>query len=514
MAAEAMQTRRGFLKEAMLGAAALGGAGGLPSLVCRAAAGDAREAASRGTAEAGGKRRLSFVFVLVDDLGWADVGCNGSTFYETPNIDRLAAGGMRFTDAYAACPVCSPTRASIMTGKYPARLGLTNWLVGRIWPKHSPIRPVKWRTHMPLEEVTLAEAFKAAGYATGFFGKWHLGGRPYWPEKQGFDVNVAGCERGLPRTYFDPYRLPNLADRKKGEYLTDRLTEEAEKFLAANRDRPFLCYLSHYAVHTPLQAKQALAARYRAKAARMPKPPIPVFGTESGHRCRQVQNHPVFAGMIQSVDESVGRLVKKLDELGIADSTAVIFMSDNGGTTTGGGLPTSNLPLRAGKGWLYEGGIREPMIVKWPGVTRPGSTCAVPVTSTDFYPTMLAMAGLPGRPEQHRDGTSFAGLLKGEGKLDRDAIYWHYPHYSPQGGRPGGAVRAGDFKLIEFYEDGRGELYNLREDIGEKSDLAAKMPGKLAEMKRLLVDWRKSVGAQMPRSAAAGGAAAPLRTRT
>ena len=504
MPAERKPTRRGFLKQATLWAAAVGGAG-------RWLAAGAGEADRQPADDARG--RLNFVFFLVDDLGWRDVGCNGSTFYETPNIDRLAAGGMRFTDAYAACCVCSPTRASIMTGKYPARIGLTNWLVGRIWPKDSPIRPVKWQTHMPLEEVTLAEALKAAGYAAGFFGKWHLGHKPYWPEQQGFDVNVAGCERGLPRTYFDPYRLPNLSDRRKGEYLTDRLTEEAEQFLAANRDRPFLCYLSHYAVHTPLQAKQPLVEKYRAKAARMPTPAIPVFGTESGRKLRQVQSHPVFAGMIQSVDESVGRIMKKLDELGIADRTAVFFMSDNGGTATSEGWPTSNLPLRAGKGWLYEGGIREPMIVKWPQVTKPGSTCGVPVTSTDFYPTMLAMAQLPARPTQHCDGVSLAPLLKGADRLEREAIYWHYPHYSPQGGRPGGAVRAGDWKLIEFYEDGRGELYNLREDIGEKNDLAARMPDKAAELRKLLADWRKAVGAQMPQRAAEGGPPAPPGAR-
>ena len=444
------------------------------------------------------KRPPNFVFFLIDDFGWADVGCYGSTFYDTPHIDRLASLGMRFTDGYAACPVCSPTRASIMTGKHPARLHLTNFLVGNRWPKNSPIRPVAWQTHLPLEEVTIAEALKDAGYATGYVGKWHLGGKAYTPEAQGFDFNRGGCHMGMPPTYFDPYRIPNLPARKKGEYLTDRLTDEAVSFLEASKERPFLLYFAHYAVHIPLQARQDDVATYKAKAAAMPEPKTLVWGQEGGHKLRQVQNHPVYAAMIKPVDESVGRIMKTLADLGLDRDTVVIFFSDNGGLSTSEGHPTSNLPLRAGKGWLYEGGIREPMIVRWPGVTRPGSTCGTPVISDDFYPTMLEMAGLPLRPTQHRDGTSIVPLLKGEQTLRRDAIYWHYPHYSNQGGRPGGAVRAGDWKLIEHYEDGSLELYNLADDIGEKKNLAPEMPEKAKELQKMLAAWRTRVGAQMP----------------
>ncbi|MCX5675381.1 MAG: sulfatase, partial [Planctomycetota bacterium] len=285
-------------------------------------------------------------------------------------------------------------------------------------------------------------------------------------------------------------------DTPPGEYLTDRLTDEALKFLDAAKDRPFFLYLSHYAVHIPLQAKQDLTAKYEAKAAKLP-PVEAKFLPEGAVKARQVQDHPVYAAMVQSMDESVGRILEKLKSLGLEDRTVVIFMSDNGGLSTAEGTPTSNVPLRGGKGWLYEGGIREPLIIKWPGVTQPGSTCDVPVTSTDFYPTLLEIAGLPLRPEQHVDGVSIVPLLKGGKSLPRQAIYWHYPHYSNQGGGPSGAVRAGDLKLIEFYEDNHVELYNVKEDLGEKNDLAAPMPEKAKELRERLARWRQDVGARM-----------------
>ncbi len=469
--------RRAFLKSVGVGAASLA----LPRALL---------------ARDGARQKLNFVFILIDDMGWTDAGCYGSTFYETPNIDRLAAKGMRFTDAYAACPVCSPTRASIMAGKYPARLHLTNWLYGDI--RKQLVGP-RYIRQLPLEEVTVAEALKAAGYTTGFVGKWHLGGEGYWPEHQGFDTNVAGWTSGSPRGgYFSPYKNPRLNDGPKGEYLTDRLTDEAVRFLEKNRERPFLLYLSHYAVHTPLQAKRHYTDKYKAKAASLPAAKGPRFLPEAERQTRQVQDHPVYASMVQSMDESVGRVMKKLEDLGVADRTVVIFMSDNGGLSTSEGHPTSNVPLRAGKGWLYEGGIREPMIIKWPGVVRPGSLCHEPVTSTDFYPTMLEMAGLRPRPAQHVDGLSLVPLLKGGRSLDRRAIFWHYPHYSPQGGRPSGAVRVGNHKLIEFYEDDRIELYDLKADIGEKRNLAAKMPQRAAKLRRMLHDWRRALDARMP----------------
>ena len=479
-------SRRDFLKA--LGATAALGLGGRMSM---------------GQARARG-RRPNFVFFLIDDLGWADLGCYGSTFYETPNIDRLAAEGMRFTNAYAACPVCSPTRASIMTGKYPARLGITQWIGG-------PQKPTAYREYLPLEEVTIAEALKETGYATGFVGKWHLSTRDetrqrYYPDRQGFDVNIGGDWSGAPPTYFYPYERRNRRletmppGGQEGEYLTDRLTDESLTFLEANKDRPFLLYLSHYAVHTPLESKEALAAKYEAKAEDLPEPEgprsEPVYGR---YRTRLVQDHAVYAGMVQSVDESVGRVLDKLGELGLADDTIVIFMSDNGGlSTVGREGPTCNLPLRAGKGWLYEGGIREPMLIKWPGVVPAQSVCHEVVTSTDFYATMLEMSGLPLRPEQHVDGVSLVSLLRGTGRLTREAIYWHYPHYHGSGNRPSGAVRAGDYKLIEWYEDGQVELYNLSDDLGEQKNLAATHPEKAAELRRMLHSWRDEMDARMP----------------
>ena len=427
-------------------------------------------------AEISGGQKPNFVFILIDDLGWRDLSCYGSTFYETPHTDRLAREGMKFTNAYAACPVCSPTRASILTGKYPARLHLTDWIPGHKRPQ-AKLRVPEFNQQLPLEEVTIAEALKPLGYVSASFGKWHLGGKSFYPEDQGFDLNFAGDHRGQPPRYFYPYRIPNVQTGRKGEYLTDRLTDEAEKFIEKNKDKPFFIYLTHYAVHTPLQAKEELIARYRAKV----KP-------------GQAQKNATYAAMIQSVDESVGRIVRKLDELGIAGRTVVMFMSDNGGLVP----VTSNSPLRAGKGTMYEGGIREPMIVRWPGVVEPGSTCDVPVTSVDFYPTILEIAGAKGVPGQNVDGVSLVPLLKRTGALQRDAIYWHYPHYHPGGATPCGAVRQGDYKLIEFYEDGRVELYNLRKDIGERNDVASDMPEMAAGLRKKLADWRRVVNAQMP----------------
>ncbi len=490
--------RRDFLKA--IGAAAFLGSGGS---VKAAGLGDGRT-----------RRRPNFVFFLVDDLGRQDLGCYGSTFYETPNIDRLAAQGMRFTNAYAACPVCSPTRASIMTGKYPARIRLTNWIAGA---RSGKLLSAEYLHYMKLEEVTLAEALKEAGYRTYLVGKWHLGNEPYYPEKQGFDVNIGGDNSGSPPTYFYPYTrgkrsIPGLEEGQPGEYLTDRLTDESLTLIEQSKDRPFLLYLSYYAVHIPLEAKKELVEKYKAKAKRLGLEDQPHFWVDEAWpktaagdakwrqtlKTRILQDHAVYSAMMESLDQSVGRVMKKLEELRLADNTIVFFMSDNGGLATAEGQPTCNLPLRGGKGWLYEGGIREPMLIKWPGVARAGSTCHDPVISMDFYPTMLEMAGVPLKPQQHVDGESLVPLLKGTGRPQRQAIYWHYPHYSNQGGGPGGAVRAGDFKLIEFYEDNRIELYNLQADFGEQHDLATEMPEKAAELRRMLHEWRNEVEAVMP----------------
>jgi arylsulfatase A-like enzyme len=427
-----------------------------------------------------GWRPPNIVFILADDLGWTDLGCFGSTFYQTPNIDRLAQQGMRFTNAYAACPVCSPSRAAIMTGKYPARLHVTDWIPGRT-PPGMKMRLPDWTPYLPLQEVTIAEALKPAGYTSASVGKWHLGGEAYYPEKQGFAVNFGGTDLGSTPTYFYPYEIPNIRSGKEGEYLTDRLTDEALKFIDSAKARPFFLYLAHYAVHTPIEAKPEIEKSYRGRI-----------------RPGQAHSDPAYAAMIQSVDESVGRVLRKLEELNLANDTIVIFNSDNGGVV-GRRHITSNEPLREEKATLYEGGIRVPLIVRWPGSVKPGTVSEAPVIGVDFYPTLLEIAGAPAAAV---DGVSLVPVLRQEGALPRSSIYWHYPHYNfhqpliPT--RPCGAIRKGDFKLIEFYEDGFTELYNLREDIGERRNLVRSNAAKASELRRDLAAWRKSVGAQMP----------------
>lgn len=455
-------------------------------------------AASSLTAES---ERPNFVFFLVDDLGYMDIGAyNPDSFYETPNIDALAASGVRFTDGYAANPVCSPTRFSIMTGKYPTRFDATNFFVGT---RGGRFHPAPLNDHMPLAEVTIAEALKEHGYRTCFAGKWHLGpDEKFWPENQGFDENFGGWRRGLPPSYFSPYENPRLEDGPEGEYLTDRLTEESLGWIEEDKDTPFLLYFSFYNVHTPLQAPEALVDKYREKRASLPKTGRPTFGDEEQvwpdageRRVRQVQDHPTYAAMVESVDTAVGRVLGALEQWGLDENTVVIFMSDNGGLSTSEGSPTSNLPLRGGKGWLYEGGIREPFLIRWPGGVEP-AVCDTPVISTDFYPTMLEIAGLPPRPDQHRDGVSLVPLLKGKESLAREYLYWHYPHYSNQGGFPGGAIRHGPWKLIERYEDGRVHLYHLEEDIGETNDVAEEHPDLVRSLREKLHQWYEQVDAR------------------
>jgi arylsulfatase A-like enzyme len=451
--------------------------------------------------------RPNVVFFLVDDLGYADVGANNpGTLYETPQIDRLSATGMRFTDGYAASPVCSPTRYSILTGRYPTRAGATNFFSGA---REGRYRPAPLLDRMPLEETTLAEALREAGYRTFFAGKWHLGPtEEYWPERQGFEGNAGGWSAGGPfggKQYFPPYANPRLPDGPPGEHLPDRLATETLRFIERHRDEPFLAYLSFYSVHVPLVGRSDLVAKYERKIGGRPLAGRSEFDTEEQvwaveepRHVRALQRHAVYAAMVEAVDQAVGKVLDGLEVMGLAERTIVVFTSDNGGLSTAEGSPTSNLPLRGGKGWLYEGGIREPMIIKWPGVTRAGSVCDCPVISTDFYPTLLEMAGLPARPEQHRDGMSLVPLLKGGKSLSREAIFWHYPHYGNQGGSPSGAVRSDDYKLIEFFEDLRTELYNIREDIGETRNLSAELPEKAESMRKRLHDWRESVDARMP----------------
>lgn len=443
----------------------------------------------------GNEGKPNVVFFLIDDMGWTDAGCFGSKFYETPNLDRLAKTSARFTNGYAACPVCSPTRISIMTGKYPARLDTTDYFTGG---RKGKLLPAEYRNYMPLDEFTLAEALKAAGYATGFFGKWHMGGDGYEPTKQGFDVNVGGFVRGSPPSYFSPYRNPNLKDGPKGEHLADRLTTEAIRFIDQHKNEPFLVYLSYYSVHTPLQAKKELIAKYREKKDKM-KIEGPLFQQEGARKVRVVQEHAVYAGMVETMDTNIGRVLDHLDKLGIAENTIVIFTADNGGLSTSEGHPTANVPLRAGKGWLYEGGIRVPWLIRWPGKTKAGDVIDTPVISTDFYLTILEMAGLKSRPQQHVDGVSLVPLLTHKGTLADRSLYWHYPHYGNQGGSPGGALRTGNYVLIEKFEDNSVELYDLSKDLSQKNNLTKAMPERTQRMLQQLRDWRREVDANMPR---------------
>jgi arylsulfatase A-like enzyme len=442
----------------------------------------------------------NFVFILADDLGWRDLGVYGSGFYETPNLDRLAATGMRFTNGYAACPVCSPTRASIVTGKYPVRTGVTDYIGAKhseAWERNTRLLPAAYADRLAASETTIAEALKAAGYATFFAGKWHLGPEGSWPEDHGFDINKGGIDRGGPyggKRYFSPYGNPRLEDGPDGEHLPERLGRETAGFIEANQDKPFLAYLAFYSVHTPLMTTAKLEAKYEAKA-KLVQFAGPEWLPEHNRKTRQVQNHAVYAGMVEAMDAAVGTVLGSLDRLGLAENTVVLFMSDNGGLSTSEGHPTANLPLRAGKGWLYEGGIREPMMIRAPKLTRPGAVTDEPVTSTDFFPTMLELAGL--EPAKGIDGVSLVPLLSG-GDLAPRPLYWHYPHYGNQGSSPGAAIREGDWKLIEWYEDSRVELFNLAADVSEHYDLSARHPERAKAMQAKLRTWLKATNANMP----------------
>lgn len=426
------------------------------------------------------------VLILADDLGWADLGCYGSTFHRTPNLDRLAADGMRFTDAYAACPVCSPTRCALMTGCYPQRYQITDWLPGRNDRPDQKLRRPQLRQELPLEAVTLAEVLKKSGYATALIGKWHLGGEGFEPQNQGFDLRIGGDKSGTPKSYFAPFKLnnrfmPGLEEAPEGQYLTDRYTLEAEKFITSHQDEPFFLYLPHNAVHTPLRGKPELVKKYSQEGG---------LGKQS---------NPVYAAMLESLDEGVGRVVAKLEELKLTDKTLVIFTSDNGGLATLEGMKapaTINSPLREGKGYLYEGGVRVPLIAKWPKQIGAGSQCGVPVITQDLFATICAVCRTT--PPDKIDGRDICPQLKGSTENVHDALYWHYPHYANQGGKPGGAIRAGDFKLVEYYENGRRELFNVKQDISESRNLAAEQPEVVKDLAAKLDAWRKEVGALMP----------------
>jgi arylsulfatase A-like enzyme len=454
-------------------------------------------------AEGSTNKLPNIIFMLVDDLGWADTGCYGSTFHETPHVDGFAKSAMRFTQAYAASPVCSPTRASILTGKYPARIGFT-----RATPTHS----------LPLEELTLAEALKEEGYRTAHAGKWHLQiyrqkGRTHFPEAHGFDVNIAGHCAGAPGSFFFPYTnprfknnsVPDMEDGKDGDYLTDALTTKAIKFMKESKDmgKPFFLNMWFYSVHTPVQAKKEKIEKFEKKLEKMGLEASgeAYFDQDTYHRGRQ--DNPTYAAMVESLDENVGRILNFLKEQDMEDETIVVFTSDNGGLSSHreskGGV-TSSLPLRGGKAWVYEGGIREPLIIRWPGKTKAGSVNNTPVISTDFYPTLLDMIGAEPRAEQHLDGISITPILKNEqASLARETFYFHFPHnHAINRMGASGAIRHGKYKLVEKFSDMSVELFNLENDLGEKKDLSKENPELTVSLTAMLHEWRESVHAMMP----------------
>lgn len=445
----------------------------------------------------------NILFILADDFGYHDMSATGSDYYETPHIDRIAQEGMVFTDGYAACQVCSPSRASIMTGQFPARHGITDWIgarTGEEWRKqnrNNKLLPPEYVHNLPHEYTTLPEALKEAGYKTFFAGKWHLGDEGSWPEDHGFDINKGGWDRGGPvGGFYAPWENPRLPSGPDGESLTMRLAHETADFIKTHKDTSFFAFLSFYAVHAPLQTTQEKWAKYRQKAEAMG---IAETGFEMGHflPIRQVQDNPVYAGLVETMDDAVGVVLNALEELGLADNTIVIFTSDNGGVSAGDAFATSNLPLRGGKGYQFEGGIREPYFIKVPGMNLAGEKSSVPVSGTDFYPTLLELAGAPLKPEEHTDGLSLVPVFKGETLPERPLI-WHYPHYGNQGGEPSGIIRLGEWKLIHYYEDGREELYNLNTDLEETTDVSVANPELTKQLSEQLFGYLNQVGARFP----------------
>ena len=441
------------------------------------------------------KSKMNVVLIVVDDLGWSDLGYSGSDFYKTPHIDGLAKESLVFHQAYAAAPVCSPTRAAIMTGKSPARLDMTIWHEGAVQggPTDRPLLPPSAVPNLPREEVTLAEHFRENGYLTAHLGKWHLGTAAFYPETQGFDLNIGGTFWGAPSTFFHPFAgkwnardpqiryVPGLKFGQPGDYLPDRLTDEAIDVIESAGNRPFFLNLWYYTVHSPIQAPKSLIDQYRAL-----KPGL-------HHK------DPTYAAMVTRMDHNVGRVLAKLDEMKLSDRTVVVFVSDNGGVDFDQRsiLPTSNYPLRSGKGTLYEGGIRVPLLIRWPGA-QSGETHEL-TTSQDLFNTFTEMLGAPvPKDDSENEGTSLTPLLRdANGQLPKRSLYWHFPHYYPRM-TPASAIRAGDWKLIHYYEDDRRELYNLASDPGEQKELSKVHP---SEANRLYVDlqqWRERVGANTP----------------
>jgi arylsulfatase A len=444
-------------------------------------------------------QRPNVIVILADDFGWTDLACYGSDLHETPHLDRLAKDGMKFTQNYSACTVCSPTRAALLTGKYPARLHITDWIPG-LMPDNPKLFVPNWTKFLPAKETTIAELFRANGYATASIGKWHLGGEDYYPEKNGFDINIAGTDKAAPPSYHAPWKIPTLTEGKDGDYLTDRLGKEAARFIERSKDKPFFLYLAHFAVHTPIQGRADLVAKYKEKL-----------------KAGLTHTNAAYAAMVESLDASVGRIRAMLNETRLADRTIIIFTSDNGGRVP----TTSNKPLRFGKASAYEGGVRVPLIIHWPGVTRPGSVSDAAAITMDLFPTLVDMAGLKARKSASEndaagcDGVNLVPLLRGTGGVTRKELFWHYPHhqhYQLGGTMPYGALRSGDLKLIEFFNDMRAELYDIKNDIGEERDLAKERPKLVEELRTRLHGWRKEVGAQMPKPNPKHDAAKPEYT--
>ncbi|WP_237706938.1 sulfatase [Ochrovirga pacifica] len=449
------------------------------------------------------KAHKNILFILADDYGYNDVSFRNDSFYETPNIDQIAKDGTAFNEGYAACQVCSPSRASILTGTFPARHGITDWIGARSGEKwrekkrFSKLLPAEYKHELNKENITLPEALKEAGYTTFFAGKWHLGEKGSWPEDHGFDINVGGYHAGGPKGgYFAPYKNPNLKDGPDGENLSMRLAEETVQFMKTHKEQPFFAYLSFYAVHGPIETTQIKWEKYRNKAA------VNGIATNSYKMgkylpIRHTQDNPVYAGLVESMDDAVGRVLQGLKDLGLDENTLVVFTSDNGGVAAGDAFSTSNLPLRGGKGYQYEGGIKEPYFIKVPWMKSQVKQTNVPVSGVDFYPTLLDLVGVDLKPNAHQDGVSLKPVLEGK-KLTERSLIWHYPHYGNQGGEPSSIIRKGDWKLIHYYEDGRNELYQLKKDMGEQKDVSQKHPDLVASLHKELFEYLHKVGAKFP----------------
>ncbi|MFC4722271.1 sulfatase [Geojedonia litorea] len=450
------------------------------------------------------KNKPNILFILVDDLGYHDLGVTGSTFYETPNVDKLANEGMMFTNGYAASRVCSPSRASIMTGKFTARHGITDWIgakSGMEWrttKHHDKLLPADYVQSLPHEDITIAEALKNNGYKTFFAGKWHLGGKGSYPENHGFDINLAGTEAGSPKGgYFAPWQNPKLKNKQNGENLTLRLANETAEFISKHRDTAFFAFLSFYAVHAPIQTTEKKWRKYRDKADSLGI-------TDSGYKMervlpiRQVQDNPIYAGLVETMDDAVGIVLKALKDNGLEENTIVVFTSDNGGVASGDHYATSNLPLRGGKGYQWEGGIREPYFIKVPWLKNTGVTTEFPVINTDFYPTLLDFANVPLNPKQHKDGISLKPLLEGMPLEVNRPLYWHYPHYGNQGGEPASMIQQEGWKLIHYWEDNHKELYKLPSQENDDLNVIVQYPEIAKTLNDNLMSWLKNVGAKFP----------------